>query len=59
MAAASQSLEGRSLSVVTAVYDGENSLAELCRGLGEALLPVAARHEIILVNDGSPDGSWE
>ena len=59
MAAASQSLEGRSLSVVTAVYNGEASLAELCRRLGEVLPRVAARHEIILVNDGSLDRSWE
>jgi undecaprenyl-phosphate 4-deoxy-4-formamido-L-arabinose transferase len=59
MAAASQSLEGRSLSVVTAVYNGEASLAELCRRLGEVLPRVAAQHEIILVNDGSRDRSWE
>ncbi len=59
MAAASQSLEGRSLSVVTAVYNGEDSLAELCRRLGEVLVRVAAQHEIILVNDGSRDRSWE
>jgi len=59
MAAASQSLEGRSLSVVTAVYNGEDSLAELCRRLGEVLARIAAQHEIILVNDGSRDRSWE
>jgi glycosyltransferase involved in cell wall biosynthesis len=54
-----QSLEQRSLSVVTAVYNGENSLAELCRRLGEVLPRVATQHEIILVNDGSRDRSWE
>jgi glycosyltransferase involved in cell wall biosynthesis len=59
MAAASQSLEGRSLSVVTAVYNGEDSLAELCRRLVEVLARIAAQHEIILVNDGSRDRSWE
>jgi glycosyltransferase involved in cell wall biosynthesis len=59
MAAASQSLEGRSLSVVTAVYNGEDSLAELCRRLGEVLARIAAQHEIILVNDDSRDRSWE
>ena len=59
MAAASQSLEGRSLSVVTAVYNGEDSLAELCRRLGDVLPQVATQHEIIFVNDGSLDRSWE
>jgi glycosyltransferase involved in cell wall biosynthesis len=59
MTAQPQSLEQRSLSVVTAVYNGENSLAELCRRLGEVLPRVATQHEIILVNDGSRDSSWE
>jgi glycosyltransferase involved in cell wall biosynthesis len=54
-----QSLEHRSLSVVTAVYNGEASLAELCRRLGEVLPRIAMQHEIILVNDGSRDRSWE
>jgi glycosyltransferase involved in cell wall biosynthesis len=54
-----QSIERRSLSVVTAVYNGEASLTELCRRLGEVLPRVAAQHEIILVNDGSRDRSWE
>src|SRR5882724_9973359 len=54
-----QSPERRSLSVVTAVYNGESSVAELCRRLGEVLPRVAAQHEIILVNDGSRDRSWD
>jgi glycosyltransferase involved in cell wall biosynthesis len=54
-----QSLERRSLSVVAAVYNGEASLAELCRRLGEVLPRIATQHEIILVNDGSRDRSWE
>lgn len=58
-AAPSQSPEERSLSIVTAVYNGEASIAELCRRLGEVLPRVASRHEIILVNDGSGDRSWE
>lgn len=52
-------MEERSLSVVTPVYNGEASVAELCRRLGEVLPQVAAQHEIILVNDGSRDRSWE
>jgi glycosyltransferase involved in cell wall biosynthesis len=55
----SQSSERRSLSVVTPVYNGESSVSELCRRLGEVLPCVAAQYEIILVNDGSRDRSWE
>jgi glycosyltransferase involved in cell wall biosynthesis len=44
---------------VTPVYNGEACLAELCRRLGEVLPRIAMQHEIILVNDGSRDRSWE
>jgi glycosyltransferase involved in cell wall biosynthesis len=55
----SQSPERRSVSVVTPVYNGEASIAELCRRLGEVLPRVSTQYEIILVNDGSRDRSWE
>lgn len=51
--------ERRSISVVTPVYNGEASVSELCRRLTEVLPRISAQHEIILVNDGSPDRSWE
>lgn len=54
-----QSHERRSISVVTPVYNGEASVGELCRRLAEVLPSISAQHEIILVNDGSPDRSWE
>jgi len=54
-----RSPERRSLSVVTPVYNGEASVGELCRRLNEVLPRVATQHEIILVNDGSRDRSWE
>jgi glycosyltransferase involved in cell wall biosynthesis len=54
-----RSPERRSLSVVTPVYNGEASVSELCRRLSEVLPRVATQHEIILVNDGSRDRSWE
>lgn len=54
-----QSHERRSISVVTPVYNGEASIAELCQRLGEVLPRVSTQHEIILVNDGSLDRSWE
>ena len=50
-----QPSERRSISVVTPVYNGEGSVAELCRRLDEVLPRVAVQHEIILVNDGSRD----
>ncbi|HEY7001195.1 MAG TPA: glycosyltransferase family 2 protein [Candidatus Udaeobacter sp.] len=51
--------ERRSISVVTPVYNGEASLDELCRRLAEVLSRISGQHEVILVNDGSRDRSWE
>ena len=59
MDSALQSADRRSISVVTPVYNGEASIAELCRRVGEVLPLVATQYEIILVNDDSRDGSWE
>jgi glycosyltransferase involved in cell wall biosynthesis len=59
MESALQSAQRCSISVVTPVYNGEASLAELCRRLREVLPRVAVHYEIILVNDGSRDRSWE
>ena len=54
-----QNSPARTLTVVIAVYNGEASLPELSRRLSEVLPRVATRYEIILVNDGSRDRSWE
>jgi len=54
-----QSHERHSISVVTPVYNGEASVGELCRRLAEVLPRISAQHEVILVNDGSRDRSWE
>ena len=59
MDAPMQGRERRSISVVTPVYNGEGSVAELCRRLDEVLPQIALEHEIILVNDGSRDRSWD
>jgi glycosyltransferase involved in cell wall biosynthesis len=59
MGTALQAPEQHSISVVTPVYNGEGSIAELCRRLGEVLPQLAAEYEVILVNDGSRDRSWE
>ncbi len=45
------------LSIVIPVYNGSGSIVKLVQTLGE--LPVEGRLEIILVNDKSPDDSWE
>ncbi|QQS14073.1 MAG: glycosyltransferase family 2 protein [Rhodospirillales bacterium] len=45
------------LSVVVPVYNGSASVGELVEAL--RALVVAGGHEIVLVNDGSPDGSLE
>ncbi len=47
------------LSVVSPVYRGENMLEELVARISKAVAPLTSDYEIILVNDGSPDASWE
>lgn len=47
------------ISVVVPVYNSEASLGELVRRLREGLQSRPEPFEILLVNDGSRDGSWE
>jgi glycosyltransferase involved in cell wall biosynthesis len=51
--------KSHSISVVTPVYNGEASIAELCHRLSEVLPRIATEYEIILVDDGSRDQSWK
>ncbi len=46
------------LSVVVPVYNSEQSLAELVGRLHPVLQATSAGYELLLVNDGSRDGSW-
>ncbi len=46
-------------SVVIPVYRGEDTLEPLVKQLAEVLPQVADVYEVVLVNDGSPDKSWE
>lgn len=46
------------LSVVVPVYRGEKLVEPLVERLDKALPTFAENYEVILVNDGSPDGSW-
>src|SRR5438876_635565 len=48
---------GFALSIVIPVYNGAGSIPELIGALEE--LPIRGGHEIILVNDASPDNSLE
>lgn len=47
------------LSVVSPVYHGEKMLEELVARISQAVAPLTSVYEIILVNDCSPDASWD
>ena len=46
-------------SVVIPVYNGELTITSLVQRLGQVLPTLADSYEVILVNDGSRDGSWD
>ena len=48
-----------SISVVVPVYRSEATLPKLVQRLQPALAALAGDYELVLVNDGSPDRSWE
>ena len=47
------------ISVVVPVYRSEAILPELVQRLSQELPSLAEQYELILINDCSPDGSWE
>lgn len=47
------------LSIVSPIYKGEKILSELIRRISESVEKITNSYEIILVNDCSPDNSWE
>ena len=49
----------RSISVVVPVYNSEGTLDDLHRRLREVLDGLDADYELLLVNDGSADASWD
>jgi undecaprenyl-phosphate 4-deoxy-4-formamido-L-arabinose transferase len=49
---------GASLSVVIPVFNASESLGSVAGRLAPVLPGIAERFEVILVNDGSADGSW-
>lgn len=48
-----------SFSIVVTVYNGEDSIGELVRQIGECVPRLGGPFEVILVNDHSRDRSWE
>ena len=48
----------KSISVVIPVYNGEATIPELAARLANVLPSAADSFEIVMVNDGSRDGSW-
>lgn len=47
------------ISVAIPVYNGSDTLPTLVDELGQVLPSLADEFEVVLVNDGSPDHSWE
>lgn len=50
---------GRSISVVVPVYNSQDTLGALIDRLKATLGPITSAYEVVLVNDGSRDRSWE
>src|SRR5688572_24549178 len=48
-----------SVTIVIPVYNGALSLSELLRELAATLPELASEYEVIFVNDGSRDTSWQ
>lgn len=46
------------ISVIIPVYQGEDTITELCARLKTTLEPITNDYEIILIDDGSTDKSW-
>ena len=47
------------ISVVSPVYGAEGIVAALVQQLKSALDPITSDYEILLIEDHSPDRSWE
>jgi glycosyltransferase involved in cell wall biosynthesis len=50
--------EGPEITVLSPVYMGEQSVPELVDRVRDAVEHITKNYEIVLVEDGSPDGSW-
>jgi undecaprenyl-phosphate 4-deoxy-4-formamido-L-arabinose transferase len=52
-------LKKYSISIVVPVYSGAETITPLVERLEAVLAPICNDFEVILVNDGSPDNSWQ
>ena len=50
---------GHRISVIVPVYNSEKTITMLFDRLHEVLPGLAAEYELLLVNDGSSDSSWQ
>lgn len=48
-----------SLSLVIPVYNGAGTISELLNRIKQTILPLTSHFEVIFVNDGSKDTSWQ
>lgn len=48
-----------SITIITPVYKSEDCLVELYKRLKDVLTSMTSQFEIIMVNDDSPDNSWQ
>jgi glycosyltransferase involved in cell wall biosynthesis len=53
-----EDLPSLDLSVIVPVYNEEESLPHLIEELHRAIAPIGRTYELVLVDDGSTDGSW-
>ncbi len=51
--------EIKDISVVIPLFNEEESIAELCEWISRVMVSHGFTYEIILVDDGSTDGSWD
>jgi len=54
-----EAIPSRDISVVIPVYNEEGNLAELHTRLTEVLSGLGRSYEIVLIDDGSTDGTWQ
>ncbi len=47
------------VSIVVPVYNEEESIELLCEKVHAAMQPLKVQYEVILVDDGSSDGTWD
>jgi glycosyltransferase involved in cell wall biosynthesis len=56
---AAEQLKNKTLSIVIPVYHSQDALPQLTERLGQVLPQITDKFEVILVNDGSRDKSWQ